>query len=65
LSFQSTFPRTVRLGAPGEIASGVRDILAVTDLPALVDVDNGYGDVWADLENRYDKDDQSPSEPRP
>lgn len=42
----------VRYGVPdiglvalGEIASGVRDILAVTDLPALVDVDNGYGDV--------------------
>ena len=29
----------------GEISAGVRDILAVTDLPCLVDVDTGYGDV--------------------
>ena len=42
----------VRYGVPdiglvalGEIAAGVRDILAVSDLPVLVDVDNGYGDV--------------------
>ena len=42
----------VRYGVPdiglvalGEIAGSVRDILAVTDLPALIDVDNGYGDV--------------------
>ncbi|HCP01575.1 MAG TPA: hypothetical protein DIT35_08780, partial [Rhodospirillaceae bacterium] len=41
-----------RYGAPdigllglGEISAGVRDILAVTDLPCLVDVDTGYGDV--------------------
>ena len=40
-----------RYGAPdigllglGEISAGVRDILAVTDLPCLVDVDTGYGD---------------------
>lgn len=42
----------VRYGVPdiglvalGEIAAGVRDIMAVSDLPVLVDVDNGYGDV--------------------
>ncbi|MCJ0762097.1 isocitrate lyase/PEP mutase family protein [Variovorax terrae] len=42
----------VRYGVPdiglvalGEISAGVRDIMAVSDLPALVDVDNGYGDV--------------------
>lgn len=42
----------VRYGLPdiglanlGEISSAVRDILAVNDLPVLVDVDNGYGDV--------------------
>lgn len=42
----------VRYGVPdigllalGEIASGMRDILAVSDLPVLVDLDNGYGDV--------------------
>lgn len=42
----------VRYGLPdiglanlGEISSAVRDILAVSDLPVLVDVDNGYGDV--------------------
>ena len=29
----------------GEISAGVRDILAVTDLPCLVDIDTGYGDV--------------------
>lgn len=28
-----------------EFADAYRDILAVTDLPALVDADNGYGDV--------------------
>src|SRR6188474_1616758 len=42
----------VRYGVPdiglvalGELAAGVRDIMAVSDLPVLVDVDNGYGDV--------------------
>ncbi|MBL0918150.1 MAG: isocitrate lyase/PEP mutase family protein [Hydrogenophaga sp.] len=42
----------VRYGLPdiglanlGEISGAVRDILAVNDLPVLVDVDNGYGDV--------------------
>jgi 2-methylisocitrate lyase-like PEP mutase family enzyme len=42
----------VRYGLPdiglanlGEISSAVRDILNVSDLPVLVDVDNGYGDV--------------------
>jgi 2-methylisocitrate lyase-like PEP mutase family enzyme len=29
----------------GEIAAGVRDIVAATDLPVLVDADDGYGDV--------------------
>jgi 2-methylisocitrate lyase-like PEP mutase family enzyme len=29
----------------GEISSAVRDIVAVSDLPVLVDGDNGYGDV--------------------
>jgi 2,3-dimethylmalate lyase len=29
----------------GEIAAGIRDIMAVSDLPVLVDCDNGYGDV--------------------
>jgi 2-methylisocitrate lyase-like PEP mutase family enzyme len=29
----------------GEISSAVRDILAVCDLPVLVDADDGYGDV--------------------
>lgn len=42
----------VRYGVPdigllglGEFAAAYRDILFVTDLPALVDADNGYGDV--------------------
>jgi 2-methylisocitrate lyase-like PEP mutase family enzyme len=35
----------IGLAGLGEIAAGVRDILAVTDLPCLVDVDTGYGDV--------------------
>lgn len=42
----------VRYGLPdiglanlGEISAAVRDILAVSELPVLVDVDNGYGDV--------------------
>lgn len=41
-----------RLGLPdvglasfGEISSAVRDITAVTRLPALIDADDGYGDV--------------------
>ena len=29
----------------GEIGSGVRDIMSASDLPVLVDCDNGYGDV--------------------
>jgi 2,3-dimethylmalate lyase len=29
----------------GEIGAGIRDIMAATDLPVLVDCDNGYGDV--------------------
>jgi 2,3-dimethylmalate lyase len=29
----------------GEIAAGIRDIMAASDLPVLVDCDNGYGDV--------------------
>ena len=42
----------IRYGVPdigllgqGEFASAYRDILAVNDLPCLVDADNGYGDV--------------------
>lgn len=35
----------IGLAGLGEIASGVQDILAATGLPALVDGDNGYGDV--------------------
>ena len=35
----------IGLAALGDIAAGVRDILAVSDLPVLVDVDNGYGDI--------------------
>jgi len=42
----------VRYGLPdiglaglGEISAGIRDIMAVSDLPVLVDIDNGYGDV--------------------
>ncbi|MES2184068.1 MAG: isocitrate lyase/PEP mutase family protein [Pseudomonadota bacterium] len=42
----------VRYGVPdiglvalGEISAGIRDIMNVSDLPVLVDVDNGYGDV--------------------
>lgn len=33
------------LAALGEMADGIRDIVAATDLPALVDGDDGYGDV--------------------
>jgi 2-methylisocitrate lyase-like PEP mutase family enzyme len=29
----------------GEIGAGIRDIMATSDLPVLVDCDNGYGDV--------------------
>jgi 2,3-dimethylmalate lyase len=29
----------------GEIGAGIRDIMAASDLPVLVDCDNGYGDV--------------------
>jgi 2-methylisocitrate lyase-like PEP mutase family enzyme len=35
----------IGLLALGEISAGVRDILAATRLPALVDADTGYGDV--------------------
>ncbi|MBX3608721.1 MAG: isocitrate lyase/PEP mutase family protein [Hydrogenophaga sp.] len=35
----------IGLAALGELSVAVRDILAVSDLPVLVDVDNGYGDV--------------------
>lgn len=42
----------VRYGVPdiglvalGEISMAVRDIMTASDLPVLVDVDNGYGDV--------------------
>ena len=35
----------VGLVALGEIGSGVRDIMSASDLPVLVDCDNGYGDV--------------------
>ena len=31
----------------GEIEAGIRDIIAASDLPVLVDCDNGYGDVKA------------------
>ena len=37
--------RDVGLAALGEIAAGVRDIMAACDLPVLVDGDNGYGDA--------------------
>ena len=35
----------IGLAALGEIAAGVRDIMAACDLPVLVDGDNGYGDA--------------------
>jgi 2-methylisocitrate lyase-like PEP mutase family enzyme len=35
----------VGLAGFGEISDGVRDIMAATDLPVLVDGDDGYGDV--------------------
>lgn len=41
----------------GEISAGVRDIVAATDLPVLVDGDNGYGDVKniVHVLNHYEK----------
>lgn len=35
----------IGLCALGEISSGIRDIMAATDLPVLIDADDGYGDV--------------------
>ncbi len=35
----------VGLKSLGDLSEGVRDILAATDLPVLVDADDGYGDV--------------------
>src|SRR6478672_11444289 len=35
----------IGLAAYGEISAGVRDIMAATRLPVLVDGDTGYGDV--------------------
>jgi 2-methylisocitrate lyase-like PEP mutase family enzyme len=35
----------IGLVALGEIGSGIRDIMSASDLPVLVDCDNGYGDV--------------------
>ena len=35
----------IGLAAYGEISSGIRDIIAATDLPVMVDTDTGYGDV--------------------
>jgi 2-methylisocitrate lyase-like PEP mutase family enzyme len=35
----------IGLAGLGEISAGVRDILAATDLPALIDADTGYGDA--------------------
>jgi 2-methylisocitrate lyase-like PEP mutase family enzyme len=35
----------IGLLALGEIGAGVRDTMAASDLPVLVDADNGYGDV--------------------
>ena len=29
----------------GEIGAGIRDIMTASDLPVLIDGDNGYGDV--------------------
>ena len=51
--FTGGFPTIgARLGLPdiglvalGEISSAVTDILTASDLPAMVDGDNGYGDV--------------------
>ena len=35
----------IGLAAYGEISAGIRDIMAATGLPVLVDGDTGYGDV--------------------
>ncbi len=35
----------IGLCALGEIAAGIRDIMAATELPVLIDADTGYGDV--------------------
>jgi 2,3-dimethylmalate lyase len=35
----------IGLCALGEISAGIRDIMAATDLPVLIDADTGYGDV--------------------
>jgi len=35
----------IGLAAYGEISAGVRDIMAATSLPVMVDCDTGYGDV--------------------
>lgn len=35
----------IGLAALGEISAGIRDIMAATDLPVLIDADTGYGDV--------------------
>src|ERR1044071_8968966 len=35
----------IGLAAFGEISAGIRDIMAATRLPVLVDCDTGYGDV--------------------
>ncbi len=35
----------IGIAALGEMLSAVRDIVAVSDLPVLVDADNGYGDA--------------------
>ena len=35
----------IGLAALGEMAAGIQDIIAATDLPVMVDGDDGYGDV--------------------
>jgi 2-methylisocitrate lyase-like PEP mutase family enzyme len=35
----------IGLAGYGEISAGVRDVIAASSLPVLVDTDNGYGDV--------------------
>jgi 2-methylisocitrate lyase-like PEP mutase family enzyme len=35
----------IGLAALGEISAGIRDIMAATHLPVLIDADTGYGDV--------------------
>ena len=35
----------IGLAAFGEISAGIRDIMAATALPVMVDGDTGYGDV--------------------